>query len=147
MTSSEYKAFESMLSFSAVHDFAFALCQKHHYDPAERYSRTETSKVLTGKATTTLYINSAVNLLRRALIMGATKKEVFNMSKFVMIMTMAMPRQLNYELAKEELKIKTYEQKYSRNQFMSMNLVPDQVVEKLKQNLYDVPLEVTYENN
>jgi hypothetical protein len=147
MTSTEYKTLAAMITLSAAHDFAFALCHENSYDPAERYFKTETSKVLTGKTKTTLYIDSAVNLLRRALFMGAPKKDILDISKYVMVITMAMPRQLNYELAKEELKIKAYEQKYSRNNFLSMKATPGQIFTMLKQNPYGVPLEVVYENN
>ena len=67
-----------------------------------------------------LYIHRAVNLFRRAIFLGATELEVYQIAQYLTVLIKAIDHKLDFRQCEKDMHISELDQKYSEKAFMSL---------------------------
>lgn len=142
MTSNDYRKAQELLSNSDICYFADQMCRKAEIDPEKDYPQTSESGVMPSAARRHLYLNRAMDLLRRMIFLGATSLEVLRASEYLMVVSKSIEFSLDYRRCETGLKIQELEEKYSRNSFFSLDISPEELKDIIERDngYYPVPI-------
>lgn len=120
MTRGDYKQVMKLMTPQEAYDFSVKICQHFNEEPLTLYKQTADSEVMHGAATRALYTNKALNLLRRAIFLGATYPEILRISEYFCVVTKALEKKLDYKRCEKDMRISDLEQKFSQKDFLSL---------------------------
>ena len=129
MTSETYRQVQELLTGEKIVGFAKRLCEYYKFDPMKSYPQTVGSVILKSAARRQMYVGRTINLLRREICLGATRLEIRRAAEHLMVLLNAGDHSLDYLLSEEEHDIPKLEQKYSRKEFLSLD-VPFEEIER-----------------
>lgn len=142
MTSEIFKKAMSILTDQEIFSFAKRLCDYCGFDPAVQYPQKSDSEILSGTGRRILYMHRAANLLRRAIFLGGTQLDIFKISQYLVVLNNAVSDKLDFRHCEKELDIAGLNNKYSENEFLSLDIDEDELNQVINRdnNYYEVSI-------
>lgn len=142
MTYGDFRKTDELLTAPDIFSFAERLCKKHNFDPEAAYPKTDKSDTVKSDARLRLYVGRTIKLLRYAILLGASVKDVLAISRHLMTLTKAFKNSLDFRRSENDNKISKLGQKYNSENLMQLDISLDDLKTLIKSvnNYYGVEL-------
>lgn len=140
MNSEVYQLSKGLLTTQDICTFAKNLCGKGGFDPTALYTQTANSDIMKSAARRQLYVHQTADLLKRAIILGATEPEAIRIASYLLVLIDSVDHSLDYKKCALDMDIPALERKYSKKDFLDLDVTIEDLADRIKslQSFYEV---------
>lgn len=129
MTSEAYRKIEELFPPEKAYMFAKEICDASKFDP--KYFKKSSDSEILSAARRRLYVGKTINLLTRAVFMSGITSDIIRISQHLLVL-LDRSDELDYKKSETENDIRNLENKYSRKEFLALEIEPEDIEEWVK---------------